>query len=119
RKLQKANIHSMEQLMNMCGNRTGRQQVSLQTGIKEDELLKWADQAELYRIPGMGGEYGELLEASGVNNLKSLGNKDGHDLFLKMTAVNKEKHIASQLPSEQQVKKFIREAKKLKPRISH
>ena len=118
KKLQKANIHSTEQLMNLCGDRNGRHQVSLQTGIKEDELLNWSDQADLFRVPGIGGEYCQLLQASGVNTLNALSNKNGHDLYVTMTSINKERHIARQLPSEQQIKKIIREAKKLKPKTT-
>ena len=35
------------------------------TGISEHQLLKWVNHVDLMRIPGVGSEYSDLLEAAG------------------------------------------------------
>ncbi len=118
-KLQKANIRSVESLLKMCCDKKGRKGVAETSGIEESKLLKWANMADLYRIKGVGSEYSELLEASGVDTVKELRNRNSDNLHAKMLEINTEKKLVRQLPSAQQVADFIEQAKALDPVITH
>lgn len=67
-----ANIKSTKQLLTLCCDAKGRKQVAEKTGCSEQQLLKWANMADLMRITGVASEYSELLEAAGVDTVKEL-----------------------------------------------
>ena len=75
--------------------------------------------ADLYRIKGVGSEYSELLEASGIDTVKELRNRNADNLHAKMVEVNAKKKLVRQLPSAKQVSDFVAQAKKLDPMITH
>ena len=47
-----------------------RTELAKKTGISETLILKWVNMVDLYRIKGIGAEFSELLEASGVDTVK-------------------------------------------------
>jgi predicted flap endonuclease-1-like 5' DNA nuclease len=76
------------------------------TGISVKWILKFANMADLYRVPGIGSEYSQLLEASGVDTVIELSTR-------KVSEVNKEKKNTRQPPSLAEITNWIEEAKKL------
>jgi predicted RecB family nuclease len=70
-KLEAAGITSVEGLLEACATKKGRVAVAEKTEITEKLVLRWANQADLSRIKGVGGEYAELLEAAGVDTVPS------------------------------------------------
>ena len=81
-------------------------------------MLKFVNHADLIRIKGIGGEYAELLEASGVDTVKELAQRNAINLHDKMKTVNSEKKLVRQVASRSQVEEWIRQAKRL-PRAVH
>ena len=76
--------------------------------------------ADLFRVKGIGGEYSELLEKSGVDTVKELRNRNPENLHAKMEAVNSAgRALVRKLPSRSQVEKWIQEAKKMDPKIAY
>ncbi len=118
-KLQKAGVRSVAGLLKMCCDKKGRKKVAEESGIDASKLLKWANMADLYRIKGIGSEYSELMEASGVDTVKELRNRNPENLHAKMVEVNTKKKLVRQLPSSNQVTDFVAQAKKLDPVITH
>ena len=118
-KLQKAGVRSVAGLLKTCCDKKGRKAVAEQSGIDASQLLKWANMADLYRIKGVGSEYSELLEASGIDTVKELRNRNADNLHAKMVEVNAKKKLVRQLPSTKQVSDFVAQAKKLDPMITH
>ncbi len=118
-KLQKAGIRSVAGLLKMCCDKKGRKKAAEESGIDASKLLKWANMADLYRIKGVGSEYSELMEASGVDTVKELRNRNPENLHAKMVEVNTKKKLVRQLPSSNQVSDFVAQAKKLDPVITH
>lgn len=117
--LNKGGIRSVAGLLKMCCDRKGRNAAAKETGVDAKQLLKWANMADLYRIKGVGSEYSELLEASGVDTVKEMRNRKPENLHAKMVEVNGKKKLVRQLPSDSMVKKWVGHAKKLKPIITH
>lgn len=118
-KLSDAGIVTTGQLLDRCGSRQGRENTAEATGLDSGQLLKWTNMADLMRISGVGGEFAELLEASGVDTVKELRNRNPETLAAKMAEVNAEKKLTRRLASTKQITKWVEQAKTLDPIITH
>ncbi len=118
-KLKEAGITTVEALLEKGGTKKGREDIAKSTGISEDLLLRWVNHADLSRIRGVGGEYSELLEASGVDSAPELAQRNPENLLQKITAVNLERNLVRRLPTLSQIQDWIEQAKQLPKVISH
>ncbi|HLW09447.1 MAG TPA: DUF4332 domain-containing protein [Fermentimonas sp.] len=118
-KLRSAGITSVEDLLEKCAAKSGRSSLANETGISEKEILKWTNHADLFRIDGVGPQFAELLEASGVDTVKELRNRNAENLHAKINEVNEEKNLVGRTPSLSQVEKMIEIAKTLDPKVTH
>lgn len=118
-KLAVADIATTDDLLKLCCDKSGRKKVAEQTGCTENQLLKWANMADLMRISGVGQEYSELLEAAGVDTVKELRNRNAENLAAAMAKVNEEKKLTRTVPSAKVVEKWVAQAKSLDPLITH
>ena len=114
RKLQKAGVRTLEGLLKAGADKKGRKMISKKSGISEKMVLGWVNRADLCRVKGVGNEYSDLLECSGVDTVKELALRKSANLHKKMTQVNKKKKLVRQLPSEKMVGKWAKQAKRLK-----
>ncbi len=118
-KLKMAGIRSINQLLEKCGDKQGRQLTSVKTGIEESTLLKWVNMADLYRVKGIGSEYSQLLERAGVDTVKELRNRVPKNLLEKMIEINKAKRLVRRIPPLKKVEEFVGYAKTLDPKITY
>jgi predicted flap endonuclease-1-like 5' DNA nuclease len=118
-KLTKAGIRSTDALLKRGATERGRQEVARTTGVTHTQVLEWVNRADMYRIKGVGRQYSDLLEKSGVDTVVELGNRVGENLYKKMLEVNKAKNLVNQMPGVKQVKKWIAQAKKLPRAVSY
>ncbi len=118
-KLVEAKIQTTDDFLKFCCESKGRKTVAEKTGLSEKHLLKWANMADMMRISGVGPQYAELLEASGVDTVKELQHRNATNLAAKMAEVNTEKNLANAVPAETVIEKWIEQAKDLEPTISH
>ena len=119
KKLQAAGIRKTSQLLEQCAGAKGRKAVAGRTGLDEQQLLKWANMADLMRIAGVGEEFSELLEAAGVDTVKELRNRRPDTLTAKMAEVNQARRLTRQVPGLKQVTKWVAQAKSLAPLVTH
>ena len=118
-KLMKGGIKTTDDLLKMCCDPAGRTKTAEKTGIADKTLLKWANMADLMRIKGIGGEFAELLEATGVNTVKELGTRNAANLAAAAKQINEAKSLTRALPSADVIAKWITEAKTLPPMIKY
>lgn len=118
-KLATANITNTKHLLEKCGAAKGRKEIAAATGLDEKQLLKWANMADLMRIKGVGEEFSELLEASGVDTIKELKTRRADALTAKMAEVNGAKKLVRRVPTLNEVTSWIEMAKTLDPKITH
>ncbi|MEL6650071.1 MAG: DUF4332 domain-containing protein [Bacteroidota bacterium] len=118
-KLSEYGIKTVEDLLDQCGSRSGRQKVSKDTAIDASKLLNWVNKADLFRIKGISTQYSDLLEAAGVDTVKELQHRNAANLLEKMREVNRAKKLVRQVPALSQVESFVEQAKSLEPRVSH
>src|SRR5690554_5552904 len=118
-KLKAAGITTVDKLLEKCAAKPGRSALAAETGIDEKAILKWTNHADLFRISGVGPQFSELLEASGVDTVKELRNRNAENLYSKIGEVNEEKKLVRRLPSLSQVEEMIELAGTLDPKVTH
>lgn len=119
-KLRDAGITTTDDLLMAAGSASGRSKVSSMTGISEQQLLKWANHVDLMRIPGVGSEYSELLEAAGVDSPAELRQRNAANLaqtFQELDAARP--NWIRRLPSQDTVEEWIDAAKGMEGAVSH
>ena len=118
-KLRKARVRTTEALLKNGANKRGRRQLAEKTGLTEKQILEWVNRADLMRIKGVGEEYSDLLEASGVDTVKELRRRNAANLLTAMIEINKKKNLVRRLPTETMVQRWVDNAKDLEPLVSH
>lgn len=118
-KLSVAEIKNTDHLLDLCGSASGRKKVSGDTGVGESTLLKWANMADLMRVSGIGPQFSELLEASGVDTIKELRTRNAENLAAKMAEVQDEKGLTKVAPTAGVIQNWIDAAKDMEPKITH
>jgi len=114
--LKEIGIATVEALLMAGATPKGRQEIAEKTGINDKLVLEWTNRADLFRIKGVAEEYSDLLEASGVDTVVELAQRNAANLFQKMVATNEEKKKVRKLPTQGQVADWIEQAKAM-PRI--
>jgi predicted flap endonuclease-1-like 5' DNA nuclease len=114
--LNQAGIVSVMDLLQRGATRKGRADLVEATGIHAGLLLKWINHADLFRIKGVGKQFGELLEAAGVDTVMELAQRNPVNLFSKLAEVNAEKKLAGRSPHQDEVNNWVQQAKVL-PRV--
>jgi predicted flap endonuclease-1-like 5' DNA nuclease len=118
-KLRDAGVHTTDDLLAQAGPAAGRKALATSTGISPDLLLRWTNHADLYRISGIGSEYADLLEASGVDSCPELAQRNPANLATTMAEANAARALVRRLPSEEVVKDWIEQAKALPKVVTH
>ncbi len=119
KKLTSAGIPTVELLLEEGCNPKGRKTLAEKSGIDETLILKWVNRADLARIKGVGSEYADLLEASGVDTVVELSKRVPANLAKKMEEVNAAKKLVRKLPVESQVTDWVEQAKKLERVVTY
>jgi len=112
-KLRKAGIQTTEALLKQGATPKGRKELAKATGFKERTILEWVNRADLFRVPGIGAQYSDLLEAAGVDTVRELAVRDPKMLAATLAKVNSEKNKTNKLPGLKQVGTWIKAAKSL------
>lgn len=100
-------------------DKKGRAALAAECDISEKLILTWINHVDLIRVKGIGGEYAELLEASGVDTVPELALRRPDNLLAKMTEGNGDKNLVRKLPVLKQVEDWVTQAKALPKVVSH
>ena len=115
-KLKAAGVGSSEALLEKGKTPAGRKQIAEASGVSDKLILEWVNRVDLARIKGVGSEYADLLEASGVDTVVELSKRVPENLLKKMEEVNTAKKLVRKMPVLSQVTDWVDKAKKL-PRV--
>ena len=118
-KLNSVGISTTQHLLDKGATTKGREEIVGQTGISDKLILRWVNHADLFRLKGVGGEFAELLEASGVDTVAELAQRNAANLCQKMAEVNAEKKLTRRVPTEAQLTAWITEAKSVPKVVTH
>ena len=119
-KLRAAGIVTTDDLLMAGASASSRDKVESMTGISAKLILKWVNHVDLMRIPGVGSEYSDLLEAAGVDSPAELAQRNAANLaqtFAELDAArpNTVRHV----PSQATVEEWIAAAKNMAMAVSH
>jgi predicted flap endonuclease-1-like 5' DNA nuclease len=115
-KLKDAGVSTTEQLLNQGAAPKGREELAASSGISAKLILEWVNHADLERIKGIGWEYADLLEAASVDTVPELAQRNADNLHAKLSEVNAAKELVRRLPTADQLRAWVEEAKSL-PRV--
>jgi predicted flap endonuclease-1-like 5' DNA nuclease len=112
-KLAGAGIRSTEALLERGGKSKDRNTLSKETGISDTQILEWVNRADLFRVPGIGEQYSDLLEKAGVDTVMELSKRKAENLHAAMAEINLQKNLVNRLPSVGMIQGWIEAAKSL------
>ncbi|HDQ73364.1 MAG TPA: DUF4332 domain-containing protein [Chloroflexi bacterium] len=118
-KLRAAGIRSIESLLQAGATVKGRQELQEKTGIGSEYILNWVNRADLMRIKGLGEEYSDLLERSGVDTVPELAQRNAENLHEKLLEVNEAKRLVRRPPALSMVADWIEQAKTMERAVSY
>lgn len=112
--LKKGGVESISSLLKKGATKRGREDIAQVTGLSETRILEWVNRADLYRVKGVGGQYSDLLEQSGVDTVVELAQRNPKNLHETLIETNERCHLVRKVPTELQVKAWVKHAKTLK-----
>jgi len=115
-KLKDAGVTTQDKLLEWGADTKGRKALAEKSGVSEKHILNWVNRADLARVKGIGEEYADLLEHTGVDTVPELARRNVQNLFTAMMEVNTKKNLCQKAPTENQLEDWVGQAKKL-PRV--
>lgn len=106
-KLKAQGLDTSEKLFKAVLTAKNREELAAATGIEPQVVLELANRADLARIKGIAGVYGDLLEEAGVDTVKELKGRVAENLVAKMLEVNEAKHLTAKPPTLKNVETWI------------
>ena len=118
-KLAEHGLQTTDHLLEHGGTAAGREGLAAKSGISHALLLEWVNHADLCRIDGVGGEYADLLEAAGVDSVRELAQRNVSNLAEALARTNDDKQLVRRVPSEDEVGRWIEQARGLPAAAFH
>jgi predicted flap endonuclease-1-like 5' DNA nuclease len=118
-KLNSIGIYTTSDLLEAGATPLGRQVLAEKTGISGKLILEWVNLADLFRIKGVGEEYSDLLEEAGVDTVVELAKRNAENLLVRIYEVNEKKKLVRRLPTLNEIKQWIAQAKTLPRKVEY
>lgn len=118
-KLKVAGIEKVSDLLEKGKTAKGRKELENATGIRHDLILTWVNHADLFRINGVGPQFAELLEATGVDTVKELAHRNAANLEKAMHEVNEKEHRTRRVPTSAELQRMIDQAKEMPSMVTY
>ena len=112
-RLRNMDISTTRDLLTQCPNASGIKTVASDIQLENDVVRSWTSMADLMRVKGVGGQYAELLEFSGVHTVQSLAESDADGLTVQLADVNARENRVKKVPDTATVSAWIDHAKTL------
>ncbi len=111
-----ARIKTTTTLLKEGASPQGRRRIEEVTGISHSQILRWVNHVDLFRIRGVATQYAELLEATGVDTVPELAQRNPDNLYEALANTNAEKKLVRRIPPRSSVADWVQQAKTL-PRM--
>jgi predicted flap endonuclease-1-like 5' DNA nuclease len=112
-RLEHAGVTNSDQLLTRCATDEGRRALAIAANVSVEQLKTWSHQADLMRVSGIGSEFGQLLERSGVETVAQLSERKPENLVNLLTRVNAEKRLTRAVPALATVSKWVTRAREM------
>lgn len=117
--LEKAGVNNSEALLERSVTPKSRKELADATGISLDDVLEFANRADLMRVSGVGRQYSDLLENAGVDTIPELAQRNPANLRAAMNELNEKDQLVGAMPSESQVADWVAQAKELGRKLQY
>ena len=111
RALADCRIRTTGELLFSCHDEEDVRRLSGRTGIAVDRLERWIQLADLMRLEGIGRQFAELLEATGVRSVLDLRQENPEALTARIQEANRERRFSRTSPGPTIVQDWIRQAR--------
>jgi len=118
-RLRARGISNSDQLLEAARTPAGRQALAQQIGVEPRAVLELANRADLARIRGVAGIFGDLLEHAGVDTVKELATRNAANLHRALVETNAREQLAGRQPNAETVAGWVAQAKALSPIIEY
>jgi predicted flap endonuclease-1-like 5' DNA nuclease len=119
-KLAAVGILTTEDLLTAGAKPSGRDNIAATTDISGKLILEWVNHVDLMRVPGVGSQYSDVLEAAGVDSPAELAQRNAANLAVTVQEVVAARPgIVRRVPSEAEIADWIGEAGKLEKVVEH
>jgi predicted flap endonuclease-1-like 5' DNA nuclease len=119
-KLRDGGVRTADDLLAKGGPRSARELLAQTTGIDASRILEWVNHVDLMRLPGVGEEYSDLLEAAGVDSIAELARRNPDNLaqtFQELDAARPD--WIRRLPSAETVRGWVESAASYEKVVEH
>lgn len=119
-KLVAVGIITTDDLLSAGSSRSGREKLAVSSGISQDLILAWVNRVDLMRIPGVGTQYGDLLEMAGVDSPAELAQRNPANLaqtFQEVVAARP--GTVRRIASEAEIAQWVEAAKSMPRVVEH
>ena len=97
----------------------GRRELANRVGVSPTIIQKWVNQADFFRLRGVGTQYADLITSTGVKTVIDLSMRSPKDLYQQLRAINLNKNLVRRTPPYRTLQRWIHHAKRLTPIIKH
>ena len=97
----------------------GRRNLADNVGVATNKVFRWVNQADFYRIGGVGRQYADLLDTAGVDTIIDLSRRNPKHLYEKLIETNWEKNVVKRLPPYRVIEGWIQSAKRLESMVEY
>lgn len=118
-RLRNSGVNAVGDLLRVGSTRRGRHDLSDKIGVAPTTIFKWVNQADFFRIRGVGKQYSDLLESAGVNTVMDLSRRNPKKLYENLRETNREKNLVRRTPPLKMIEGWIQSAKKLKRLVKY
>ncbi len=84
---------------------------SKEMGVDADAIRAWASMADLMKLPGVGGQFAELMQTVGISSREELATVSATSLHSDMVQFNKRTPIVPKVPTLEELSGWIKIAK--------
>ncbi len=116
--LETVGITTVEQLLERGATTEGRAEIASATELNSRLIREWVSRADLMRVPGIDGQWADLIEVAGVGSVGELADQSADRFASRLAEVNEARSLVKTLPSEEAVAEWIATAKTLPTVIS-
>ena len=119
-KLASIGIATTDDLLRAGATHDAREGIAEATGISGKLIRDWVDKVDLMRVPGVGPQYSDLLEAAGVDSPAELAQRNPANLATTIEEVVAARPgIVRRVPTEAEVAEWVAEAARLPKVVQH
>ncbi len=119
-KLAEVGIKTTDDLLAAGAKPYDREKLAESTGISPKLIRQWVDKVDLMRVPGVGPQYSDLLEAAGVGSPAELAQRNPANLAVTVQEVAAARPgIVRRVPSEAEIAGWIEAAGQLDKVVEH